>query len=174
MSRREFLLVSGAASLGILTRAALAQTNDLEAQACRFEGRETFDRILNKALAEQWRKLPIGDVIGKTAMELKGTPYVGFMLEVSKDRECCVVNLNGLDCVTFFEDCLCFARMLKHGKGSPNDLLDEVRLTRYRAGKMGDFTTRLHYTTDWFVDNESKGVVKILTPELPGAQPFTQ
>jgi hypothetical protein len=31
-----------------------------------------------------------------------------------------------------------------------------------------------HYTTDWFVDNEEKGVVKILTPELPGAKPFTQ
>ena len=39
---------------------------------------------------------------------------------------------------------------------------------------MGDFTTRLHYTTDWFVDNEAKGVVKILTPELPGAELFTQ
>jgi hypothetical protein len=24
------------------------------------------------------------------------------------------------------------------------------------------------------VDNEAKGVVKILTPELPGAMPFTQ
>ena len=49
-----------------------------------------------------------------------------------------------------------------------------MRTTRYRGGKMGDFTTRLHYTTDWFVDNEAKGVVKILTPKLPGAQPFTQ
>ncbi len=39
---------------------------------------------------------------------------------------------------------------------------------------MGDFTTRLHYTTDWFVDNAQKGIVKILTPELPGAAPFTQ
>lgn len=39
---------------------------------------------------------------------------------------------------------------------------------------MGDFATRLHYTTDWFVDNQEKGIVKILTPDLPGAQPFTQ
>ena len=60
------------------------------------------------------------------------------------------------------------------GKSSPEDLLAEVQTTRYRGGKMGDFTTRLHYTTDWFVDNEAKGVVKILTPDLPGAQPFTQ
>ena len=39
---------------------------------------------------------------------------------------------------------------------------------------MGGFESRLHYTTDWFVDNEAKGVVKILTPDLPGAIPFTQ
>ena len=66
------------------------------------------------------------------------------------------------------------ARMIKRRKSSPEDLIAEVRTTRYRGGKMGDFTTRLHYTTDWFVDNEAKGVVKILTPDLPGAQPFTQ
>ncbi len=66
------------------------------------------------------------------------------------------------------------ARMIKKGKSTPEDLLAEVQFTRYRGGKMGDFTTRLHYTTDWFVDNQEKGVIKILTPELPGAEPFTQ
>ena len=39
---------------------------------------------------------------------------------------------------------------------------------------MGSYPTRLHYMTDWFVDNEEKGVVKILTPNLPGAEEFTQ
>ena len=139
-----------------------------------FEGQDVFNRIVTKASAENWSKLPIGELIGKIAMELTGTPYVGFTLEVSRDVESCVVNLKGLDCVTFFEDALCIARMIKRGKSSPEDLIAEVRTTRYRGGKMGDFTTRLHYTTDWFVDNERKGVLRILTPELPGAQPFTQ
>ena len=133
-----------------------------------------FTRIVNKSSAENWDRLPIGELIGKIALELKGTPYVGFTLELSKDSEYCVVNLKGLDCVTFFEDSICLARMIKRGKSSPEDLIAEVRTTRYRGGTMGDFTTRLHYTTDWFVDNEAKGVVKILTPELPGAMPFTQ
>jgi hypothetical protein len=53
-------------------------------------------------------------------------------------------------------------------------MLAEIELTRYRGGVMGDFTSRLHYTTDWFVDNQKKGVLKILAPELPGAAPFTQ
>ena len=146
----------------------------MQEQLQQFDGQDMFTRIVNKAYAQHWNRLPIGELMGKIAMELKGTPYVGFTLERSKDAEYCVVNLKGLDCVTFFEDCLCLARMIKRGKRSPADLIAEVQITRYRGGKMGDFTTRLHYTTDWFVDNEAKGVIKILTPSLPGAQPFTQ
>jgi hypothetical protein len=64
--------------------------------------------------------------------------------------------------------------MLKKGGRTPADLLAEVTFTRYRGGRLGDFTSRLHYTTDWFADNETKKVVAILTNDLPGAEPFTQ
>lgn len=175
VKRREFLRYAALGALGMLGSSALSRSAEaLQEQLQHFDGEDVFTRITNKASAEKWDQLPIGELIGKIALELKGTPYVGFTLEASKDTECCVVNLKGLDCVTFFEDSLCLARMLKRGKKSPQDLLAEVQTTRYRGGKMGDFTTRLHYTTDWFVDNEAKGVVKILTPDLPGSEPFTQ
>jgi N-acetylmuramoyl-L-alanine amidase-like protein len=171
MTRRELLRGASAGVLGLLGASALA---DKITQLQHFDGQDVFTRIVNKSSAENWKRLQMGELIGKIAMEFKGTPYVGFTLELSKDTESCVVNLKGLDCVTFFEDSLCMARMIKHGGNSPDDLLAEVRTTRYRGGKMGDFTTRLHYTADWMFDNEKKGVVKILTPELPGAEPFTQ
>jgi len=175
MTRRELLRYASLGALGFLGSSALAASNDwLQEQLKHFKGQDVFTRIVDKSSAENWHALPIGQLIGKIAMEFKGTPYVGFTLEVSKNSEYCVVNLNGLDCVTFFEDSLCMARMIKKGKKSPEDLISEVQITRYRGGKIGDFTTRLHYTTDWFVDNQQKGVVKILTPELPGAEPFTQ
>ena len=175
MTRRDFLRYSSLGALGLLASSALARVADgLQPPIQNFEGQDVFNRIVTKSSAEKWKTLPIGELIGKIAMELKGTPYVGFTLELSKDAESCVVNLKGLDCVTFFEDSLCMARMIKHGKSAPEDLIAEVQFTRYRGGKMGDFTTRLHYTTDWFVDNQAKGVVKILAPELPGAEPFTQ
>jgi hypothetical protein len=175
MNRREFLFFASAGTISFLGISALAtKAVAIEKQLQQFEGKDVFDRIIKKSSAENWRKLPIGELMGKIAMELEGTPYVGFTLELSKDTEACVVNLKGLDCVTFFEDSLCMARMIKKGKSSPSDLIKEVQFTRYRGGKMGDFTTRLHYTTDWFVDNEKKGVVKILAPTLPGAEPFTQ
>lgn len=175
MTRREFLFGASIGTIGLLGAGALAGTADPALGLLEhFEGQDVFNRIISKSSAGNWSKLPIGELIGKIAMELKGTPYVGFTLEVSLDTEPCVVNLDGLDCVTFFEDSLDMARMIKRGKSSPADLLAEVRYTRYRGGKMGDYTSRLHYTTDWFVDNEEKGVIKILTPELPGAEPFTQ
>jgi hypothetical protein len=175
MTRRDFLRYSSLGTLGLLASSALVHAvGDPQSQLRRFSGGDVFTRIINKSAADKWSELPIGELIGKIALELKGTPYVGFTLELSKDSEYCVVNLKGLDCVTFFEDSLCMARMIKKGKSSPEDLLREVQFTRYRGGKMGDFTTRLHYTTDWFVDNEEKGVVKLLAPDLPGAEPFTQ
>ena len=175
MTRRQLIRYASVGTLGLLASSALARSAELLRETLEhFEGQDVFTRIVGKAAAENWKALPIGELIGKIAMELKGTPYVGFTLELSKDQEYCVVNLKGLDCVTFFEDSLGLARMLKRGKSTPADLIAEVQTTRYRGGKIGDFTTRLHYTTDWFVDNQEKGVVRILTPELPGAEPFTQ
>lgn len=176
MTRRKLLLACGSATFGILASSALTRvygaTADESSEA--FKGADIFDRILKKAEEGKWAALPIGQCMGRIAMELEGTPYVGFTLELSKDKEFCAVNLAGLDCVTFFEDTLDFARMLKRGGRTPEALLAEVTFTRYRGGQLGDFTSRLHYTTDWFYDNEKKGVVKILAPELPGAAPFTQ
>ena len=107
-------------TLGLLGSSALARSADwLQAQLQYFEGQDVFTRIVNKSSAGNWNRLPMGELIGKIAMDLEGTPYVGFTLEVSKDAEYCVVNLKGLDCVTFFEDCLDLARMIKRGRRSP-------------------------------------------------------
>jgi hypothetical protein len=176
-SRRTFLRRSLTCTAGLLTASAFSRVYASAAAADAFQpfkGADVFDRILAKAVAGKWDKLPIGQAMGKIAMEFEGTPYVGFTLELSKDREVCAVNLNGLDCVTFFEDTLDFARMLKKGGRTPEALLAEVTYTRYRGGRLTDFTSRLHYTTDWFYDNQQKGVVHILTPDLPGAAPFTE
>jgi hypothetical protein len=174
MTRRELLHLITLGSLGFTSSTWARSLARCQEEYRRFEGQEILQRIVNKATSENWTNLPIGELMGKVAMEFRGTPYVGFTLEVSKDLEYCVVNLKGLDCVTFFEDVLGIARILKKGRTNPDDLLNEVRFTRYRGGNQSSFPSRLHYTTDWFVDNEEKGVVKILTPDLLGAEPFNQ
>jgi cell wall-associated NlpC family hydrolase len=168
--RRSFLrksFVSIFAFNLLLTEKAFAAADS----ASSFNGDEVFGRVVSKAKVEKWRELPIGELMGKIARELEGTPYVAGTLDRNSDMETCTIDLTGLDCVTFFETTLCFARMLKKGEKRPSDLLKEVRFTRYRDGKQGDYSSRLHYTSDWLMDNQKKGVVKLLS-DLPGAEPF--
>jgi len=173
MNRRDFLKQTAFAATGLLLSTALrfdgkslVGGDDPKV----FTGLDKFGRLLKLAREGNWRALPIGEIIGKAGMALRGTPYVGGTLELYDDREVCSVNLLGLDCLTFFENVLGFARMLKKKKVSPDDLLHEIAFMRYRGGQLGDYTSRLHYTTDWFDDNERKGVVKVITKDLPGAQ----
>jgi hypothetical protein len=134
-----------------------------------FSGGEVFERLLALARAQAWRKLPIGERIGAIGLALLHTPYVAATLEAGDDREVCAVDLHGVDCVTFFETALCFARMLTVGGRTPRALLEQVRFTRYRAGRLNGYASRLHYTSDWFADNARKRVIRVVTRELPGA-----
>lgn len=165
MTRRD-LLLAGAGLF--LPASAFAQ-----APRERFTGEAVLDRIADKANAEHWAALPLGERMGKVGLELVGTPYVAFTLETDEPVEYCTIDLEGLDCVTFFESTLDMARVIPQGL-TKERLVRAVRQTRYRDGKQGDYTSRLHYTTDWIWDNARKGIVKDLTPELSGAQPFEQ
>jgi hypothetical protein len=175
-SRRALLRRASFGTFGLLAASAFGSAfgGVTQEKAHAFKGEDVFARLLKQAKVGNWAALPIGECMKRVAMTLEGTPYVAFTLELDKDNEICSVNLDGLDCVTFFEDTLDFSRMLKRGGGSPKAMLAEIGFTRYRGGKMTDFTSRLHYTTDWMYDNELKGVVKVLAPELPGRAPFTQ
>jgi len=174
MNRRNFLKNASSAMLAIplagVARFPFAPTDE---SPRTFSGEQTFDRLMVLADQRKWRELPIGRMIGEIGLELRGVPYVGSTLELYDDREVCSVNLLGLDCVTFFESALGFARMLTHGETSPAALLEHVAYTRYRGGKVTDYASRLHYTSDWFYDNEEKHVVRGITRELPGAVRFT-
>lgn len=180
MNRRNFLKQTVGITAGLTLLPTLGMGRPRHARHLpnddpkAFSGREQFDRLLKLAKKGDWKRMPIGDLVGTIGMELRGTPYVGSTLELYDDHEICSVNLLGLDCVTFFESALGFARMLKLGGSTPEEMLQQVTFTRYRDGSLTDYTSRLHYTTDWFHDNERKGVVQLVTQELPGAERFTR
>ncbi|RYG37776.1 DUF1460 domain-containing protein [bacterium] len=135
-------------------------------------GRAVFDRLLEQSEREGWAVLSLGDCIGKVGLALLGTPYVGGTLERPDGRELCTLDLQGLDCVTLFETSLNFARMLRMKQSTVESLAARIEQTRYRDGKREDYLSRLHYTLDWFANNEEKGYIRILTPNLPGSRRF--
>lgn len=138
-----------------------------------FQGEQKFHALTKKAIAEDWRALQIGERTAKIAMELRGIPYQGFTLEIDDHIEAPSVNFNGLDCWTFFETSLCFARMLEHKEPPyhPQDLLIEIEKTRYFKGRCtGNYLDRIHYLVDWYSENTKRGVVKDITRKFPVAQ----
>jgi hypothetical protein len=127
---------------------------------------QIFNKIIEKAKNEEYHKLAIGQIIAKVGNEFLGTPYLGFTLESKPEQ--CIINFAGLDCVTFFENVLGFARIIKKQRYNYEDLINEITFTRYRQGNLTDYTSRLHYTADWIYDNVQKGVVKDITKDLGG------
>ncbi len=136
-----------------------------------FKGVPRFDRLVQKAESDNWRSLPLGERTVTVGKALLGTPYASYTLEIDNHEEAPSVNLNGVDCWTYFEIALGFARMLemKPGSYTPKDLLAMIEVDRYRSGQCnGTFTSRLHFLEDWIYDNERRGLVQNLTRSLGG------
>lgn len=135
-----------------------------------FKGRAQFDRVLS--VGDQLKNLPLGDRIATIGKFLCGTPYKSYTLEIDDHIEAPSVNLTGLDCWTFFETSLAFARMMNEPREQwkPQTLLKYIELDRYRGGQCSGYLTRLHYLEDWLYDNDRRGLVKDLTRELGGVR----
>jgi hypothetical protein len=134
-----------------------------------FKGKQVLADLLSQANAGRWAALPMGQLVGQVAASLLDTPYVNHTLDHSADTEFCIVNLQELDCVTFVEASLALARSIKLGKPDVNGLAKQIELIRYRNGYCSGFCARLHYLTDWFHDNQRKGIVSAFSKEIPGA-----
>ena len=134
-----------------------------------FKGREKFDALVAQAPA--WNQYPIGTRIALVGRALAGTPYKGFTLEIDDRVEAPSVNFSGLDCWTFFETSLAFARMLAlpQEQWKPETLMRFIELDRYRGGQCdGTYLSRLHYLEEWLHDNDQRGLVADLTRTLGG------
>ena len=134
-----------------------------------FKGRKQFETLV--AQADQWKSLPIGERVAAVGRALTGTRYKSFTLEIDDRIEAPSVNLTGLDCWTFFETSLAFARMLDEPRENwtPQTMLKYIEADRYRGGQCdSSYLSRLHYLEDWLHDNNRRGLVKDLTRELGG------
>ena len=105
--------------------------------------------------------------IGKLFLQ---TPYLGGTLE-SKGDEKLVINLHQLDCTTYLENVLALSNLSGKSKTSIRDFSNELEHIRYRKGNQNDYTSRLHYFTDWMFDNERKGLIIDVTKKI-GGEPY--
>ncbi len=81
-----------------------------------------------------------------------GTPYVSSTLEINEEEKL-VVNLREMDCTTFVEYVLAISLCVSEGSNDIDIFLDYLKKIRYRDGKLDAYLSRLHYFTDWLLNN---------------------
>lgn len=90
-----------------------------------------------------------------------GTPYVGGVLEGNADERL-VIDEGRLDCTTFVE--LTVAQWLSE-QDNEHSFEQQVQAMRYRKGEINGYLSRLHYFTDWVVENTRRGIWYEVVPE---------
>jgi len=103
------------------------------------------------------------------ARKFLGRPYVAHTLEIQRE-EGLVVNTRQLDCTTLVENVtaltLCAYRRLYTWRDFRNALV----AMRYRNGRIDRYPSRIHYFTDWILENTKAGIVSEIQAPVP---PFT-
>lgn len=110
-------------------------------------------------------KAPIGEIIVAVGMFFEGAEYVSGTLDQNKDEKL-VINLYGMDCVTFVEYVLAAAMVYKAQNTTFDDFASMVKQLRYRDGNLKGYASRLHYFTEWLQDNSRKGILVSVSHEF--------
>jgi hypothetical protein len=136
-----------------------------------FIGGDKFRGLCAKAQRENWAALPLGARTTAAGRALVGTRYGNYTLEIDNRVEAPSVNFSAMDCWTFYEASLAFARMVRARSAPWNeaDLLHFIELERYRGGECdGGYLSRMHHLEEVFHDNERRGLGRNITRSLGG------
>lgn len=107
------------------------------------------------------------EMVGRFFLE---KPYKSGTLNEAQ-AEMPVINLRELDCVTFVENVLALALLDNYTTISVRGFVSNIVKLRYRNGKITDYTSRLHYSTDWLYEMERLHYLNDVTASL-GGKPY--
>jgi hypothetical protein len=131
------------------------------------EDRGICETLLRSAKERGDSAKPLCELIVETGVRFLGAPYEAETLEREGPEEL-VINLRAFDCVTFVENAVVLAGLIRTGKAVFQDYAAALGRIRYRGGRRRGYPSRLHYFTDWLGDNGRKGIVHDITRELGG------
>lgn len=117
--------------------------------------------FLDYAGKEKIREKETGERVALVARFFLGTPYIASTLE-AEGPERLQVNLRELDCTTFVENVLALHNLLKEHTPDYDAFARILTKIRYRNGVIDGYPSRLHYTTDWLLDNKRKGFIRFV------------
>lgn len=104
------------------------------------------------------------------ARQFLGKPYVAHTLELYPDDERLVLNTSELDCTTYVDVVAALALCARRGETSFVQFVRQLHQQRYWDGRCVDYTSRIHYFSDWIRDNSRLGYASEVQQPNP---PFT-
>jgi len=104
------------------------------------------------------------------ARKFLNVPYVAYTLEVNDDEQL-VINTREFDCTTLVETVTALTRCVYQNQLTFAAFQDNLRNMRYRNGVIDRYPSRIHYFTDWILENSKAGIVTEIQQPNP---PFTQ
>lgn len=105
------------------------------------------------------------ELISFYAQQLLGTPYVAHTLEGESEK--LTINIDELDCTTFVETLLALAKTTMNERTTWREFAMSLENIRYRKGTLDGYSSRLHYMSDWVIDNNARGNITEVTSEFP-------
>ncbi|MDE7411555.1 MAG: DUF1460 domain-containing protein [Paramuribaculum sp.] len=105
-----------------------------------------------------------GETLVAIGKELLNTPYNGGTLEGYE--ELVRISTDKLDCTTFVELVLSMGKTLAERRSSWRDVVYNMENIRYRGGKCDGYASRLHYISDWILDNSFRGNLEEVTTKV--------
>jgi hypothetical protein len=125
------------------------------------------EEIFQDKLKIAYSKATFNERIQAVASSFLGTPYIGSTLEINEVEQL-VVNLQGLDCWTFVECSVAIALVAEANRGDFDFFKEKLQSLRYREGKIDGYGSRIHYFSDWMMQQEQNQILKIITDDLGG------
>ena len=134
---------------------------------CSDQDKKAFDDKIREI--QNLKQSDFGDTMIFVGQTFLGTPYVAKTLEIG-ESESLVINLQGMDCTTYVENVLAFSTLLMEGKMNFDSFASTLENIRYKDGKLDGYASRLHYFSEWIVNNEQKKLLEDVTAEIGGIE----
>ena len=132
----------------------------------QWSNKKTADECLT-SLLENSSEQTSGTLLTQAALFFIGKPYVGGTLDECEEEQL-VVNLQTFDCATLVDNCLALSLCAQQELPQFDGYQKLLQKIRYRNGEISGYTSRLHYSSDWILENEKAGFIRNITKELGG------
>ncbi len=152
-----------------LTLSILLTSSDIMATDAKFTNQDKtiFQETIEKLIP--YSNCDKNEIMVMVAKEFLGTLYVAGTLETIPEQ--LTVYLHQTDCILFVESCLAMTTLLsEYNQNQQIPTFDDycalIQSMRYRNGKIDGYSSRIHYTSEWILQNEQNGLLEEYTSQF--------